>query len=142
MRSVVSLVFYGAPDNADWTDRAVWREANPALSGHDAFLSMAYLENEFTQAEAMPREQNSFRTYYLNQWVGQEDRFIDLQVWDASAGHPTTLADLDGRSGFGGMDLGAIGIYRRRDLVPCRGRLTLGRFLKCYLPEASSRSSA
>ena len=132
-------VFYGAPENADWTDRAVWRAANPALSGKDAFLSMQYLEDEFRQAEALPSRQNAFRIYFLNQWVGQENRFIDLHVWDASAGHPTTLADLDGRSGFGGLDLSAISdLTAAAILVPCRGTPDAWDIhLKCYLPEAS-----
>jgi phage terminase large subunit-like protein len=60
-----------APAEADWTDRAVWRAANPALG---TFLSAEFLEQEFTQAEAMPGRQNTFRRLYLNQWTEQADR--------------------------------------------------------------------
>ena len=130
-------VCYGAPETADWTDRAVWKQANPALSGPEKFLSLEYLENEFRQAEAMPACQNAFRTFFLNQWVGQRDRFLDLHVWDASRGHTTTLADLDGRTGCIGLDLSAISDLTAMALVvPCRSTTDgWDVFLKCYLPD-------
>jgi phage terminase large subunit-like protein len=132
-------VFYGAGEGADWRDRDVWRAANPALTGPDAFLSMEYLESEFRQAEAMPARQNAFRTFYLNQWVGQANRFLDLQAWDASAGHTTSLDDLRGREGFGGLDLGAISDFTAAALLArCeQDPEAWDVHLRCYLPEAS-----
>lgn len=131
--------YWGAPEEADWTDRNVWRAANPALSGRGAFLSMEYLEAEFLQAEAMPSRQNAFRTFFLNQWVGQEERFIDLNVWDTSQGHRTSLEDTTGRTGYIGLDLSAVSDLTARVLVlPCRE--TEGAWdvqMACYLPEAS-----
>lgn len=128
--------YWGAPDDADWTDRDVWRSTNPALSGEGAFLSMDYLEAEFRQAEAMPSRQNAFRTFFLNQWTGQETRFIDLQVWDASQGHRTALEDTNGRTGYIGLDLSAVSDLTAAALVlPCRE--TEGAwdvYLACYLP--------
>jgi len=76
--------YYGAPDEADWTDRDVWRAANPALGD---FLSEEFLETEFRQASELPARQNAFRQLYLNQWVSQSTRWIDLALWDANHTH-------------------------------------------------------
>jgi phage terminase large subunit-like protein len=132
-------VHYGAAEGDDWTDRAVWRKANPALSGPDAFLSAEYLENEYRQAQAMPARQNAFRTFYLNQWVGQAERFIDLHLWDTSAGHGTSREALAGREAHLGIDLAAVSDFTAAAyLVPCRDTPDAWDVhLTCYLPEAS-----
>lgn len=132
-------VYYGAAEGADWTSPDVWRAANPALGGPEPFLSMEFLESEARQADALPTRQNAFRIFYLNQWVGQESRFVDLHVWDASAGHPTTIEALTGRTGYGGLDLGAVSDFTAcAVLTPCQ--TVAGAFdvlLKAYLPEES-----
>lgn len=76
--------YYGAPDDADWTDRSVWRSANPALGD---FLSEEFLATEFRQASELPARQNAFRQLYLNQWVSQSTRWVDLALWDANHAH-------------------------------------------------------
>jgi phage terminase large subunit-like protein len=92
-------VVYGAPAEADWTDEAVWRAANPSL-GETA--SIDFYREQCARAQAMPTEQNSFRTLLLSQWVGQAERFIDLQRWDRCSAVP----DKRGVA-FGGLDLSA-----------------------------------
>src|SRR5262249_10535841 len=92
---------YGAADDADWTDRNVWRAANPAL-GH--FLSEEFLEQEFVQASMLPARQNTFRRLYLSQWVEQSTRWIDLAAWDACAA-TVDLDRLRGRRCYAGLDL-------------------------------------
>jgi phage terminase large subunit-like protein len=98
-------VYYGAPDDADWTDRAVWRGANPALGD---FLSEQFLETEFRQASELPARQNAFRQLYLNQWVSQSTRWIDLALWDENATHPIDEAACAGRTCYGGLDLASV----------------------------------
>ena len=82
-------VHYGAADTDDWRDRAVWQAANPALGD---FLQPEFLEDEFRQAEASPARQNTFRRLYLNQWVEQRTRWLDLERWDQQAACPVGLA--------------------------------------------------
>ena len=92
-------VVYGAPMDADWTDEEVWKRANPSL-GETA--SLDFYRDQCARAQAMPTEQNAFRTLLLSQWVGQAERFIDMQRWDRCAGLP------DKREvAFGGLDLSA-----------------------------------
>jgi phage terminase large subunit-like protein len=85
-------VYYGASDDADWTSREVWRAANPALGD---FLSEPFLEVEFRQASELPARQNAFRQLYLNQWVSQSTRWIDLALWDANHTHAQTCCSVE-----------------------------------------------
>ena len=112
-------------------------------AGHGHSYRSNIWETEFLQADAMPARQNAFRVFFLNQWVGQEHRFIDMHTWDARTGHATTLADLDGRTGFIGLDLGAISDFTAAALlVRCRqDPESWDVFVRAYLPEDSRRSA-
>ena len=104
-------VVWAAPEEADWTDPETWRLANPMLeaeegsgvtvSGAPAAISIAYLKDECEKAKAIPAFQNTFRTMYLSQWVGQETRFIPINVWDRCNEKPAATK----RVAFGGLDL-------------------------------------
>jgi phage terminase large subunit-like protein len=117
----------------------VWKQANPALTGRDRFLSMEYLENEFRLAEALPARQNAFRQLFLNQWVSQEDRWIDMALWQQCHGHPIVASDCDGRKIFGGLDLSAVSdLTALIWLTPCR--VTDGAYdvhARFFLPESA-----
>ena len=87
------------PDD-DWTSEKVWRKANPSLG---KTINIDYLRKECRRAKELPSYQNTFRRYHLNQWTQQEERWIDLRVWDACA--PAAPAPLEGRACYGGLDL-------------------------------------
>lgn len=72
-------VIYEAGEEADWTDPEVWKGCNP---NYGVSVSPVFLEEECDRAKASPAAQNAFRRFYLNQWVEQTDRFIDMRVWD------------------------------------------------------------
>lgn len=88
-------------DGDDWTDPEVWEKVNP---NYGISVKEDFLREECAKALANPAEQNKFRRYYLNEWVQQETRYIDLRAWDASAGivRPEKLA---GKLAYGGLDL-------------------------------------
>lgn len=88
-----------APADADWTDPAVWRLANPSLG---VTVPEEYLAAECRRAQASPAAQNRFRRLHLNQWVKQAVRWMDLAAWDACA---TPLPDLTGRACYLGLDM-------------------------------------
>jgi phage terminase large subunit-like protein len=92
-------VVYGAAMDADWTDEEVWRRANPSL-GETA--SIDFYREKAAQAKATPTEQNTFRTLLLSQWVGQAERFLDMQAWDRCSAVPDKTG-----AAFGGLDLSA-----------------------------------
>ncbi len=86
----------------DWTDPAVWRKANPNLG---VTVSEEFLAGESKRALASPAYQNTFRQLYLNQWVSQESRWLDLAAWGACA---APLPDLTGRECYLGLDLASV----------------------------------
>lgn len=99
------VVIYTAPVEADWTQRATWKLANPALGD---FLDEKVLADECQHAVNNPAAERSFRQFRLNQPVGQTGRAIPLPAWDASVGevpYPQLAATLLGRECFAGLDL-------------------------------------
>lgn len=98
-------VIYSAPEDADWTDEDVWRQANPALEDFRDIEEMRALAHK---AREIPALQNTFRNLYLNQWTEQATRWIDMDAWRACAG-PLDWRQLreamKGRRCLGGLDL-------------------------------------
>lgn len=90
---------FAAPLEADWTDPATWQMANPNWG---VSVQPEFLRQECEVAKATPAYQNTFRRLYLNQWVQQESRWIDMAAWD---GCGAALPDLSGRRCYGGLDL-------------------------------------
>jgi len=94
-------VVYAAPEEADWTDPAVWAAANPSLG---VTLKLDYLEQECRRAQQTPAYQNTFRRLHLNQWSRQETRWLPLASWDACA-EPVDAEALRGHDCYAGLDL-------------------------------------
>jgi phage terminase large subunit-like protein len=92
---------YGAPADADWSLPETWRACNPNLG---VSVSEDFLASECARAQAVPAYQNTFRRLYLNQWTTQDERWLDMAAWDASAGVPD-VASLSGRECYAGLDL-------------------------------------
>jgi phage terminase large subunit-like protein len=94
-------VLYGIDEEADWTDPAVWREANPSMGQTITEEDMAA---ECRRAEQVPALENKFRQLRLNQWVKQESRFIPMVAWDACDERPAEES-FRGAVFYGGLDL-------------------------------------
>jgi phage terminase large subunit-like protein len=101
------FVRYGMDDGDDWTDRKVWRKANPSLG---VTVLMGYLESKFVQAQNSLEAQVAFRKFYLNEWNLSETSWLDMAAWDACS-DPVGLDDLAGVPCYIGVDLAS-----RRDL--------------------------
>lgn len=95
---------YGQADGDDWEDEEVWKRCNPALGD---FLLMSFLRSEYAKAKASPARQNAFRNLYLTEWTQQVERWIDMGVWDESAGS-VVEPDLGNQTCFGGLDLASV----------------------------------
>jgi phage terminase large subunit-like protein len=106
-------VIYGLDEKEDWTAEggpatkkkpaSGWFKANPSLGYH---LSIDKVREEFLQAKNNPSQQNSFRRLRLNQWVGQETRYLPMSDWRECAA-PFNPERFIGRPCFGGLDLSA-----------------------------------
>jgi phage terminase large subunit-like protein len=93
-------VIYEAPQDADWTDPAVWAVANPNLG---VSVKPEYLAREVEKAKLLPSYAYTFRRLHLNQRTGSAVQWISADHWDACNRGP--MPDLTGRTAYGGMDL-------------------------------------
>ena len=101
--SFFSCVFEAGEDD-DWQDETVWQQANPSLG---ETVPLDYYRQEYLKAQEITSYQNTFRRLYLNQWVQQHSRWIDLSLWDEQAGMVNEDA-LAGRTCYGGLDLASV----------------------------------
>lgn len=65
--------WYGAPDDADYTDPHVWMGTNPA-----SWQNIEDMEVEFNRPDLTPEE---FRMFYLNQWTKSRESWLPAGVW-------------------------------------------------------------
>jgi phage terminase large subunit-like protein len=94
-----------ADEDDDWMDPAVWAKANPS---YGITLKEDYLRAAAEKARQVPAYQNTFRRLHLDQWTQQEERWLDMAAWEASAGEVDWEA-LQGRPCYGGLDLASTG---------------------------------
>lgn len=100
------------PVDWDWTDEGQpatadspatgWYWANPALG---SFLNINNLRAEAQEAAEKPQAQNAFRVFRLNQWTGQEERWLDMHLWAENGAATVEDSVLAGRECVGGLDL-------------------------------------
>ena len=111
------VVVYAADPEDDWTDPKTWAKANPNLG---VSVKLEAIAAECREAQQLPRLENDFRRYTLNQWTDQAVRWLPMSGvddqgrrfgWDHCAG-PVTWRDLESRllglRCFGGLDLSAV----------------------------------
>lgn len=70
-----------------WTTEEARREANPGYD-HRGESFGDFLKSEVEKAVSNPRKENDVKRYYLNLWVDQDVRWLNMAKWDA-CGHPT-----------------------------------------------------
>ena len=84
----------------DWTDPATWRKANPNLG---VSIREDYIRDECEKAKANPAYENTFRRLHLNQWTGQDNRWLQMNHWDACE---VTRSEIEeGTPVYAGLDL-------------------------------------
>jgi phage terminase large subunit-like protein len=91
-------------DGDDWKDPATWAKANP---NYGVSVKPDDLARKSEKAQHMPVAQNAFRRLHLDEWTQQNDRFIDIDLWDANAGE-FTEDDLLAQPCYGGLDLSSV----------------------------------
>ena len=94
-------VIFEIEQDEDWQDEKVWHRVNPALGD---FRSLDEMRRLAARAREMPRYENDFRRFYLNQHVSQTSRWLPLDDWTAC--ERETLPDPTG-PWFAGVDLSA-----------------------------------
>lgn len=90
----------GAED--DWKDEKTWAKANPNLG---VSVKLEFLRDEYTKAINVPAYQNTFKRLYLNIWTQQNERWLDLDKWAATAGAIPDEDALKGKACYLALDL-------------------------------------
>ena len=95
-------VIYGADEDDDPGDPAVWRKANPGLG---SAKSETYLEDEWRNASGSPFAMGEFLRKHLNRWTSVGASAFDLDGWKAGQNPALRLEDHAGRDAWIGVDL-------------------------------------
>lgn len=90
----------GIDEADDWTDESAWAKANPNLG---VSVKLDDLRRKAAKAQHLPAAQNAFRRLHLNEWTQQDERWLDLALWDEQP--PIEEAVLEGRTCYAGIDL-------------------------------------
>lgn len=111
------VIVYAADPDDDWTDPKTWAKANPNLG---VSVKLDAVAAECREAQQLPRLENDFRRYTLNQWTDQAVRWLPIDAvddegrrfgWDhcaGSVGWRELEAKLRYKRCFGGLDLSAV----------------------------------
>lgn len=89
-----------ADDGDDWKSPETWQKANP---NYGVSLNPDDIQRAATDAENVPNLLNNFLTKRLNMWVGQDERWLDMDLYAVCAEQEPK--PLDDRRVYGGMDL-------------------------------------
>lgn len=76
---------YGADKSDDPSLPATWIKASPSLIENGGFLDKEKIREKY-EAAVSEGDLTSFKRYFLNVWDQKEDRAIEMEKWDASAG--------------------------------------------------------
>lgn len=81
-----------------------WKKANP---GYGISPTRAYLKAESKKAQNSPADLSSFLRLHLGLRTKQDERFLELEVWDRNAGMVDELT-LVGKRCYSGLDLASV----------------------------------
>jgi len=88
----------------EWTDEKVWPKANPNLG---VSVTHKYLREQVREAVGMPGKQNVVRRLNFCEWTEQNERWLDMAIWDRGS-ESFDVAALRGRVCYGGLDLAKV----------------------------------
>lgn len=109
-------IIYSAPEDADPMKESVWKKANPS------YMYLPIKRNlmaEKIKAAHDELKAISFRKLYLNQWLGNQEGYIDFVKWKDCTG--TRPADLHLWDCVLGCDFAAVNDFNAYCLVWYRG---------------------
>ncbi len=79
------FAWWGAPDDADHRDPAVWKQANPGYGD--------LIDPEDFESSVRRTPENEFRTKRLNQWVSSSKAWLPAGAWDACVDESRSIPD-------------------------------------------------
>lgn len=97
-------VVWAAEKGDDPHSEDTWKKANP---GYGVSPTRAYLKAESKKAQNSPADLSSFLRLHLGLRTKQDERFLELEVWDRNAGI-VEEERLIGRRCYSGLDLASV----------------------------------
>lgn len=94
-------IIFSLDEGDDWQDESTWAKANPNLG---VSIPLAYLREQYADAQRQPSLQVNFKTKHLNLWTDSSQVWIPAEVWNMGA-HGTELPLLTKKECYGGLDL-------------------------------------
>ncbi|HBY19967.1 MAG: terminase [Clostridiales bacterium GWE2_32_10] len=95
-------VLYYADQEADIYNEIVWKKANPGLAN---FRSLDEMRIIAKRSKEIPEVENTFRRLYLNQWVTEYSKWLNINKWKECGEKDIDLEYLEGRICYAGLDL-------------------------------------
>ena len=130
-------IIYTLDKDDDWTDRNLWRKANP---NYNVSVYPMDMENRCRKAIEVVSQVNAFLTKRMNVWVSAAEAWMDMRKWDACYDSAMQLEDFDGDDTFAGLDLASkIDVNSMAQLFEREidGVLHVYCFMRHWLPEAA-----
>ena len=127
---------YGAPEDADIFDEAVWYAANPSLG---VTINIDNVRAEALAAKNSESAERLFRWLRLNQWVAlKRVGWLPVTLWDKTTGD-WRRESMRGRRCYVGLDLSSTtDLTAIAALFPPRDGEVLWRFfMEAFIPEAN-----
>jgi len=92
------------PEDDPFKDESCWPKANPLLG---IAIQPEYLREQITEAQGMPSKESTVRRLNFCQWVESLNPWLSAEVWRAAEDKDYDEALLEGRTCYGGLDLGS-----------------------------------
>ena len=131
-------VVYSLDDADDWQDPKSWAKANPNWG---VSVKPEDIERKARKAMEMAAAQNNFLTKHCNLWVNADTAWMDMRAWERCGDPALDMADFEGLSCFGGLDLATKTDIASRVFVFERDGI-LHAFDRHYLPEETVENNA
>jgi phage terminase large subunit-like protein len=97
-------IIFSIDEKDKWDDPKAWAKANPNLG---ISVKLDDIERLAFKAKEIPAAQNAFRRLRLNEWTEQENRWLEMTIWDRVKDAEWNASDIT--YGYGGLDLGSTG---------------------------------
>ena len=94
-------IIYTLDKDDDWTNKEVWKKANPCLGVSKQQKAM---DRDFRKALDMPAEQAKFKNKNLNIWTRNTTGWINPEDWEILEGD-YRLEDMVGQHAYAAIDL-------------------------------------
>jgi phage terminase large subunit-like protein len=130
-------VIYSLDKDDDWTDRDVWRKANP---NWNVSVYPMDIENLCRKATEVVSQVNAFLTKRMNVWVNAAEAWMDMRKWEACRDSTMKLEDFEGEDTFAGLDLASkIDVNSMAQLFErtIDGKQHVFCFMRHWLPETA-----